>query len=325
MENFTLHNKLVKYLEDLPMKKKELVSFLSDLLCIEKESVYRRLNGKIIFTLPEFEVVTKRLDITVDRLMDKNPPYTLFSYNIMAPRSIHSLDVLIKEINLNRNMLGENHANSVEVGQVVDSLPYELFSYFDNLTKFMYFKWAYCFMENKFYSTYSEWEVPGDLILIQDEFLDFCLNFKNILYIWDKTIIPNLVSEIEFLYRIHILHKEDVALIINDLHDFLDNMENMARGAGNFKIKKPEEVEIYISNNYIGGTTAYYKSYENHYTYFKTPYMQTLMYEDLENYKKIYNWVNSMKKVSTLISGSGEIERRIFFEEQHKIIDSKFA
>jgi len=36
---------------------------------------------------------------------------------------------------------------------------------------------------------------------------------------------------------------------------------------------------------------------------------------------KIREWINSMKKLCTLISDSGIRERRMFFNDQHEVVD----
>jgi len=321
MEKCHLHDNLVEYLTELPMKKSDLVSFLSDILCIEKESVYRRLNKKVMFTLQEFEIIIRKFNVSTDRFMNNKQGFTPFSYNMLEPLSVSSMDELTNEMMYIEDKLKVIDENPVSLGEVFDCIPVEFFSPFEHLTKFMYFKWGYCFIENKFFTTYSEWKVPEQIIRSQNIIMDYNMNFKDALYVWDRSIITNLVNEIKFLNRIHILQKDDVMLILEDLHNLLDRLEDNSKGA-NFQNNKSGSIDIYISNNYIGGTNAYFQTEKNNYTFHKTLYMQTLMYQNEETFNRIYIWVNSMKKVSTLISGTGEIERRIFFDEQHKILDN---
>ena len=42
---------------------------------------------------------------------------------------------------------------------------------------------------------------------------------------------------------------------------------------------------------------------------------------DVYNFNKIKEWINSLCHISTLLSRSGRIERRLFFNTQYRIID----
>jgi len=317
-----LHEKFVGYLNIIYPRKKELTTILADILGIERESVSRRLNGKVLFTVNEIGKISEKLDISLDRLLNKRPNATLFSLELSMPLTFSSINMLVELTSVYKDKLKELSENSMHIGYIFYTLPLEFFMPYSNLSKFMYFKWAYYFVKEDFFKNYTSWQIPPKILEYHKEIIDCWVRYETLFYIWDNPVIWNLMKEVNFLYKMQILSENDVSLIKKDLHDLLNNIEMQTRGVINSNNGFGNPIDLYISSVNIGATCIYYHSSNKFLVQYITPFLQSAIREDVDTFNKMYDWINSMKSVSTLISGSGAVERRLFFDEQHKIVDS---
>lgn len=93
--------------------------------------------------------------------------------------------------------------------------------------------------------------------------------------------------------------------------------------AGGIRPKNPtgENVNFYITSLNIGLTGIYIHVEQMYISLFSTYFFHSNASRDEITGEKVKQWVESLKKVSAPISGGGEKERRLFFEEQHQIIN----
>ncbi|MDU1906377.1 MAG: helix-turn-helix domain-containing protein [Dysgonomonas sp.] len=299
--------------------KKELVPELANILKMEKESVLRRLNGKVQFTIKEMGLIAQKLNISIDTLLCDKTKSTLLPVELLMPLSQRSMNTLIDEIEMVKNTILKDTLNKpCHLGYIFNSLPVEFFSPYDYLCKFMYFRWAYFFTDTSLGSGYKKWQLPQKLEMHHKDLVDYWNNFESAFYIWDNPVIWNLMKEIGLFYKMKILDEDDVLLIKKDLHDMLNNIESCIEERKNRDVTP---FDLYISSVNIGMSCIYYYSDDQYLIDYQTPFIWSGLHKNNESFDKINTWINSMKKVSTLISGSGVIDRYIFFDEQHKIVD----
>lgn len=308
-------------LNKMVSNKKELVYQIADLLHIEKESAYRRLSGKVHFTVREVGILAKEMDISLDSLLNKGSENSSIPFKLNFIFTPATIDLLVNTLEESVSFQKQAKIKDAEVGSVVNSLPIEFFTFYTHLCRFMYFKWGRNYVGTKEYDNFSSWKVPERLLTAHSKYLENFSRYKSIFYIWDNPIIWNLASEIRYYRQINVLSTEDVELIKSDLHLLLDDMEDLLRGS---KKMNPYDLELrfYITNFNIS-TTSNYIFYNNSYlTFIRATFLQSAVNHDYETGHRIYQWINSIKKFSSLISGSGEKDRKIFFIEQHTIVDS---
>ena len=322
MQEEDLHKKFLEYLYSNYPRKRELISILADTLKIERESVSRRLNGKVLFTVKEIGKIAEKLEISIDHLLNKKVSSPLLFSELTIPYHFDSMDALIKAMEDNTCKLKEICKNPIHIGCLFESLPIEFYTSHEHLNKFMYFKWGSYFVKSDPHKEYAKWQIPEQINHYHKELIECWNKHESVLYIWDSPLIWNLSKEISLFYKMRILKKEDVDSIKKDLHLLLDNVEAHTNGLNGNSVLSGKNIDLYISNTNIGASCTYYQSPEATLVQYRTPFLQTTIYKDPDAFRKTYEWINSMKKVSTLISGSGAVERYIFFDEQHKIVDS---
>lgn len=321
MEKRDLLMSFVDALNQKVLKKSDLITTITDVLKIEKESVTRRMNGKVQFTIREMGILAKELDISLDQLLYMKHEYTPIQFKMDSPVSTTMDNLLEYMEEIISILVDQLDSDDLEMGAVVDSLPVELFIYYPNLCKFMYFKWGHNFEGTFKYSNYSEWEMPERTSELHQIIKSLTKKLKKKLYIWDRSLLWNLVNDIKYFSLIHILSPEDTGLIRGELHKMLIDLEELADGTATF-FSNNEIFEVYVTNINVGITSVYYLSNGNYMSLFKAFFMRSVIHKDHTTGAKVQQWINSLKKISNLISGSGEKERKLFFEEQRFMIDT---
>lgn len=300
----------------------ELVKEVSRILKIEKEPASRRLNGNVSFSVNEMGALARELSISLDTLLHKGDQLRWVPYIFELPWRQTSFDPLI-------TLIEEHIARSKKIcsaprsefGAVYGSLPLEFFMPYDELMKFFLFKWGVFFVGTDEFNDYASWEVPDRFYPIREKLSNLCINRGKVMYIWDDTMIWALVKELSYLCVMHTIDDESRERIRTELHRVLTDIEAYIKKLNDSAPMEPE-VSFYISTVQIGVNSWYHISEKGYSAFFETHFTRTPLSEDPESCLAIREWINSLKTISYMVSGSGHKERRLFFEEQHRIIDS---
>ncbi|MBB4037055.1 hypothetical protein GGR21_002969 [Dysgonomonas hofstadii] len=318
MNQDSLQKSFTGVLENRFRNKKHLVTQISDILRIERGAALRRINGTVPFTVNEMGILAHNLNISIDNLLQKDKNINILPLMMMQPNKAEAFDDLISFID---KICSKTKGSPNKGGAVFDSLPLEFFVLYPSIVKFFYYKWNHNFIKTRELNNFSSWEYPGQLEHYHNELIKVIKKIDKITYIWDIPVIWNLAKDISYYHCLKVLRDEDVDSLKNELASMLDNIELLARGSENNTIFEGE-VELYIPNCSIGLYSSYFISENNMYCYTKSNFISSLISQDPKTCLNIEKWINSLKKVSTLISGTGDIDRTLFFEEQRKIVDS---
>lgn len=293
-------------------------NYLMDILYIGKEAVYRRLRGEVQFTLLEAGIISKTLGISLDSIvgtdMQKIKPFQMKLVEYANPAEI-DYNMLQEYINILN--LGKRDPNS-ELIMSANIFPQQFYMKFDHLTKFILYKWLYHNEKNQI-KAFHEIKIQDKLKKIMKGSIQAYMQIKTSCFIFDKDISQYLVNDIKYFAGIRLIKEEDYQAIKRDIHDMLNYMEELAVTA---KFKTGNDVYLYVSNI----------NFENTYTNLKVLNYKISLIEafminsaaslDESIYEKVNAWILSLRRLSTLISQSGELQRTDFFKEQRRIIDT---
>lgn len=305
--------------EEFPQKT-NLVSALVDLLCIEKEAVYRRLRGEVAFTFAEIVTIANAFGISLDNLVGtvtaKSRPFQLKLVDFVNPKEI-DYDMLEQYV----DVLGLSRED--EKSELIDCtniLPQQLYMNYKYISRFYLFKWLYqCGAPGKA-KRFDEIEVTDRFVGIQLASVEESRYVRNSYYILDPLIFQYLVNDINYFMSIHLIGKEDVELLKEELMKFLDEMEILAT-RGYFE-ETGNKVFIYISS--VNFDTSYWcvqiKNY--HISMIKTFILSSVASLDEGTYEKLRKWLRALIRSSIMISVSGERQRVAFFKAQRELIQS---
>ena len=109
--------------------------------------------------------------------------------------------------------------------------------------------------------------------------------------------------------------------MFNELKLILSQLEKTLNGTRTPRIPLPSETDFLVSSINVGFSSSYFFSGKKHLALFQTNFFFSMIQDSEDNFNKIKEWINSLCHISTLLSRSGRIERRLFFNTQYRIID----
>ena len=211
----------------------------------------------------------------------------------------------------------QDHPQST-MGTSSNIIPQTLYLKHDLLAKFRFFKWMY---QNKYIqcNNFDELEIPAKLLNIQKDYVDMTRHIHSRDYIWDSMIFQHLINDIQYFSDVHLISDEAKMQIKEELFLLTDELEELAtRG----KTKDGNTVRIYVSHINFEATYSYVETNSLQLSLIRVYSINSLTTLDHEIFHSLKEWIQSLKKFSTLISESGEMQRIHFFKQQREIIDT---
>ena len=320
MKKRDMHDEFIDELYKKVPKRADLINLISDILKLEKESIYRRLAGKVNFTVREVGILAKALQISLDNIIYRDREVQWIPIVLESPNMLDSMDGLCARIDMNLKKIEKITSDErCKAGAVHNSLPLEFYATSPLMLKFMFFKWGNYFVKSEEFTKFSDWELPAELSTIEERCRQI-YKFQDIFYIWDSSLVTTLVREIENFYWMNAITGEEKEAIKNELKTILIKIEQTLNGTYDPILPDVSKMTFYVSSISVGFMSGYIASPEQYFATFHTNFSFSVI-EAEEGFIRIKEWIKSLRDISTLLSKSGKIERRQFFETQHKIID----
>jgi len=312
------YNNFMEMLHKKHSKKNELTDALMDLLCLEREAVYRRLRGDVIFTANEIAKVAIAWNISLDEVMRLSSKFTFHMQhtNYLTP-SEEDMKFMKKRVSVLKDL---KHSSNSEYMVVCNNLSRSLSAGFANLYKFNIFKWAYQYGNETENIKYSEITLAEELIKEVETYYRRMKYVTNTSYILDNRIFDYTIHEVKFFHSIFLITDEEKELIKNDLYSLLDYMLEVAK-AGSFPETK-NKVQIYISMFNVNTNYSYFYNGKIEACRIHTFNMHDNITYNSEMIEKFKVWMQKTKKTSYQISEANEKSRIEFFTQQRQLIDS---
>lgn len=320
MKYQVLFENFIGAVKDSIPRNTKVSAVLTDILKIEKEAVYRRLRMEVPFTFTEIANVSQHLGISMDDIIDCNTPKTRpLHLKFIEYANPMEVDYIILEhfLALVKQLKA---ASDSEVTFSCSTLPSVLYLNYETITRFYLFKWSYMYGETGGVKRFDEIVIPPRLRQIQQELVSEARHIRTTNYIADNMLFNSLVNDIKYFESIHLISSEDVQVLKKELLQFIDDTETLAasgRHAGTNNL-----VNLYVSN--INFETCYTcaETPDMHVGMIKAFILNSVASQDDLTFQKIKNWLQSLKRVSTLISQSGEQQRILYFEKQRDTVNT---
>lgn len=166
---------------------------------------------------------------------------------------------------------------------------------------------------------FSRFAVPQKVTDVHKAFIQAGRSIQNTSFVLNRNIFITLAKDILFFSRLNLLTKADVQQIREELIDMLYNLESIA-ASGIWNVDK--EISFYLSN----------MDFESSYTYiecqdFELSILRVFSFGSITSSKSNVcqahkQWVDSLKRSSTLISRSGDVHRAEYFNEQRELLNT---
>ena len=303
--------------EKLPLKE-NLANLLIDTLYIGKEAIYRRLRGEVPFTLEEAALISRKLGVSLDNVIgvcfSSNAVFDLNVVDHEDPFETY-YSLLKKYVNVLHAL--QNDPSS-SMGTSSNIIPQTLSLKHKSLSKFRLFKWMY---QNKHIQCkhFDKVEVPQKIYDIQNDFVSATGHIHSVYYIWDSMIFHHLINDIQYFAGIHLITEEDKHQIKEELLQLTDELEDLASKG---KTEAGNSVHIYVSHINFEATYSYLEADSVQLSLIRVYSINSIATQDCGMFLSLKEWIQSLKKFSTMISESGEMQRIQFFQQQREIIST---
>ncbi len=317
MKTETLNDSLIEAIKTRIPKGINITTVLSNILYMGKEAVYRRLRGEVPFTFTEASLISQTLGVSLDKLTTYNSASNaLFKLNFVHYNDL--LNTYYKQIE--RNIQFFNYVKdspSVEWYTASNILPQVFNLDFEYLSRFLLFKWIYQHLKANDIKSFSEFQLSTKLGNIQKQYVAASKKVTYTCFIWDKMIFQHLINDILYFQRIYLISEKEVQLLKEDIYTLLDDLENLAIKGTH---KNGNKIQMYLSDINFEATYSYLETINFRTSFIRVFSINWISTFDEEMFNNQKDWIHSLKRYSTLISESGEMQRLRFFEEQRKYV-----
>ena len=166
---------------------------------------------------------------------------------------------------------------------------------------------------------FEELEIPQKIINVQQDFAKLSHHIHSIDYIWDSMVFLHLINDIQYFSDIHLISDEMKQNLKEELLILTDELERLAIKR---KTDFGNDVHIYVSQINFEATYSYLETSTLQLSLIRVYSINSLTTQDVQMFQSLKEWIQSLKKFSTLISESGEMQRIQFFNQQREIIDA---
>ena len=314
-----LHNNIVNAIKEKIPQNENVANILMNILYIGKEAIYRRLRGEVPFTFEEMVLISQNLGISLDSIagsiQQKSKSFQLKLTNYVDPQDedYGHMEEFVSIMNASRKDTYREMASSANL------FPQVLYIGHDYLTKFYMFKSLYQTRGLDSVKSLEDIKIPTKLADIMKRYQEESTYINYTFYIWDYLIFVYLVNDIKYFASIRYITAEDVAALKEDLLRFMDKVERLA-AKGQFDTGN--KVQFYLSSINFESTYSYLQTDSMSLSHIKAFTLNAIVSLDESTCDRLKIWIDSLKRLSTLISESGEMERVKFFKEQRKLVNS---
>lgn len=316
----SVHTNLLNAIKERVAPNTNMANLLTDILYIGKEAAYRRLRGEVQFTLEEVAVIAKTLEISLDNIIgqsrsEKSKPFQLKLTRYIDPGEgdYAQMEEYIALLNKSRDYPHR------EFGYSANTFPQTLYLQFPYLAKYYMFRWSYQWHGLSDIHSLDRIVISPKLSDIFQRYLEEAMHITKTYYIWDSKIFHYLVNDIKSFSDINFISKENVAALKEDILQLINKMETYAI-KGQFDTGK--RVEFYLSPITMDSTYSYLQMENFYLSQVNAFTLNAAVSLDKDVCDHLKTWIDSLKRLSILISESGEIQRIQFFREQRELINN---
>ena len=311
-------NELINEMKERIAPKETLANFLTNTLCMGKEAVYRRLRGEVAFTFDEVAVISHKLGISIDQIIGNHlSNRATFDLNLQhSPDPIESYYEILERYLRIFNYIRNDDSTTIYTAAKI--IPFTLYSAYESLSKFRLCRWVYQNGKIKTPHSLAEMQVPEKVISAHKKLSETVKHCKKTCFIWDSNIFYSFIKEIKYFAGLNLISEEDVKQLKNELLLLLHELEQLSI-KGEFN--NGNKVAIYLSNINFEATYTYIEKSDFQISLFRVYSINSMDSQNQQICTLQKNWIQSLRRHSTLISESGEVQRINFMERQKEIIE----
>lgn len=298
-----------------------LATMLADLLCIEKEAVYRRLRAEVPFSFAEIALISNALGISLDNIVsstlsEQSKPFQLKLVNYCEPREVDYV-MMQQYLDILREIKSDPHSELFDCTNVLPPVLYNGYRYLERLHLF---KGMYQSGNTNVIQRLKDTKCNDRMDKMIRENLWLSKQFKNSYYIFDPFTFQYIVNDINYFNSIDMIDADDKQQLKEELLYLIKDLEQLAVN-GVYK-ETGNKVHLYIGS--VNFNLSYWcvdiNSY--HIAMIKAFVLNNFISLDEQSYSILKTRISALLRSATMISVSGERQRKLFFDRQREVIES---
>lgn len=322
----TIQIQFLNRIQDLIPKDTSLVLELSELLNISTDSAYRRMRAETLLSIEEIITLCDRFNISFDAFSKKENNLVTFRYSTIEATPGSFLAYLQSIYDDLRVISGASSAKIIYAG---GDIPVFHHYRFEHIAAFKMYYWMRSIMnipelEN---TSFQLTTVDAEVRDLSRKIIHLYSKIPSV-EIWTDTTIHSTLKQIEYYWESGMFESADDAILVcESLKMVITNIQRMAENSVKYEnnavpIGLPEKnyemyfSDIEITNNCVlvnlDNSKAVYLGHFSFYTMSTTNDIYC---------RKTDEWLQSLIKRSTLISGIAEKQRYMFFKKAIKQIE----
>lgn len=318
----SLNKKIISIINNYFTNNVKTVQYLSDLLNLSRESVYRRLKNEIPFSFHEIVIIASEIGMSIDEIVGyESKDRAFFDFKIFDNSgSVERYSEMMNKIIEMFYKIGNSEANTV---LTMNRLPVALYVQSENLSKFHYYKWVHQTQDIPFKTSFSEYIIPSEIISIQKKYKYVYNSINNLTIVFDNNLFRSITNSIVYYYKCNLINEDEIILLKEELHQAIDMIESITKDKmiDSDNQKSHPDISLYLSSLDIESNSLYFNSNTEECAYYWIHSLYPIYVYNKEICKKQKDWINSLLKYSTLISKCNENIRFDCFDMQRNFID----
>lgn len=323
--NDKLNERLISAMrEELP-DNSNLAQFLMEILSLGKEAVYRRLRGEVVFTFEDVARISRKLGVSLDKVVceskvfDEDKWVFVNTSTLSSSLSTKYIEQYKKKLKTLSEIINDINKPKAVFRNATCQIPFFLLIPYKTLITFCHYKRAYLIEGTNPKFRLSDLSIPQELYDAERSLYKISSNIPKQLLILDRRCFLVMVEDINYFYQRNLISAEERLQLKNELSATLLQLEKIAATG---KYNENVEVSLYLCDVNLASSYAHFEA-NNYQVAMQLIYLVDLLIFYAPKVCQIQKeWIESLKRYSTLISETGEVPRLNFFETQREILEA---
>lgn len=307
-----------------------LVDEVAETLNVSMDSAYRRIRGEKLLDFEELKVLCQRFNVSLDKFFSLNSNSILFQgkTNTYQEESFMEwMEDVLAQLNL------VNSFSNKHVYFLVKDMPPFHHYYHPALAGFKFFFWmkSILLLENFKNVKFSIADMHFEKYREITQKIIKVYNRVPTSEIWNEEGLNTTLRQIEVYQEMGLIkNPEDTIALYHCVLEVIDHLEKMAETGKKSILGQPPtedsaEYKMYLNEIVLGDNTFMAELGETKITYLNHSVMYFIGSTDVKFNDSMFRNLENLMKRSTLISGTGEKERKQFFNKLRKKVELKLS
>lgn len=307
-----------------------LVDEVAETLNLSSDSAYRRIRGDKLLDFEEIRILCLRFNISLDQFFGLGSDFILFqgkTNTLQEDSFMEWMKDVLAQLNL-VNSFSHKHVYFL----VKDMPPFHHY-YHPALAGFKFFFWMKSILLLKKLKT-TKFSIADNHF---EEYRDITQKTIKVYNrvptseIWNEESLTTTLRQIEVYDEMGMIaNPADTVLLYHCVLEVIDHLEKMAETGkksffGQSPTEESAEYKMYINEIVLGDNTFMAELGETKITYLNHSVMYFIGSTDKKFNDSMFRNLENLMKRSTLISETGEKERKLFFNKLRKKVEVKLA